>query len=81
VSGAAAAEAVQQRAIRVLTAGGVRSPQGRRALDEMDSALRDPRNQGNPGTSADLTAAAVFVVLLERGFGPDPHGVDDAAAR
>jgi triphosphoribosyl-dephospho-CoA synthase len=67
-SGAAAAEGVQQHAVRVLAAGGVRSPNGRRALDEMDRALRDPCNSGNPGTTADLTTAAIFVVLLGRGF-------------
>jgi triphosphoribosyl-dephospho-CoA synthase len=80
-AGAAEAQAVQQRAVRVLAAGGVRSPDGRRALDEMDRALRDPRNTGNPGTTADLTAAAIFVVLLGRGFGPDPLGGDHAAGR
>ena len=30
----------------------------------MDRDLRDARNLGNPGASADLTAAAIFVVLL-----------------
>jgi triphosphoribosyl-dephospho-CoA synthase len=80
-AGAAAAEAVQQHAVRVLAAGGVRSANGRRALDEMDRALRDARNSGNPGTTADLTAAAIFVVLLGCGFGPDPHGGDHAAGR
>ena len=48
-----------------LAAGGVRSDAGRRAIDDMDRALRDARNTANPGTTADLTAAAIFVVLLE----------------
>ena len=47
-----------------LAEGGVRSADGRRAIDDMDRALRDPRHAGNPGTTADLTAAAIFVVLL-----------------
>jgi triphosphoribosyl-dephospho-CoA synthetase len=34
----------------------------------MDRRLRDPRNMANPGTTADLTAAAIFVVLLEGGW-------------
>jgi triphosphoribosyl-dephospho-CoA synthase len=66
--GAAAAEAVQQRAVVALTAGGVRSPEGARAIEEMDRALRDARNVANPGTTADLTAAATFVVLLGGGW-------------
>lgn len=66
--GAAAAEAVQQRAVGALAAGGVRSPEGTRAIEEMDRALRDARNVANPGTTADLTAAATFVVLLGGGW-------------
>ena len=34
----------------------------------MDRRLRDPHNVGNPGTTADLTAAAIFVVLLCGGW-------------
>jgi triphosphoribosyl-dephospho-CoA synthetase len=52
----------------VLAAGGVRTDAGRRAIDAFDSGLRDARNSGNPGTTADLTAAAIFVVLLGGGF-------------
>jgi triphosphoribosyl-dephospho-CoA synthase len=67
-SGAGLADEVSRRARSALAAGGVRSEAGRRALDEMDAALRDARNSGNPGTTADLTAAAVFVVLLQGGW-------------
>ncbi len=56
---------VSRRARGALDAGGVRTAPGRRAIDEMDRALRDPRHIRNPGTTADLTAAAIFVVLLE----------------
>ena len=66
--GAAVAADVTERARRTLTAGGVRSAAGRRAIDEMDRDLRDARNIGNPGTTADLTAAAIFVVLLRGGY-------------
>jgi triphosphoribosyl-dephospho-CoA synthase len=62
--GAALAAEVSRRARAVLDAGGVRSREGRQAIDEMDRALRDPRHIANPGTTADLTAAAIFVVLL-----------------
>jgi triphosphoribosyl-dephospho-CoA synthetase len=34
----------------------------------MDRALRDARNVANPGTTADLTAAAAFVVLVGGGW-------------
>ena len=66
--GAAAAEDVQQRAVVALAAGGVRSPEGTRAIEEMDRALRDAKNVANPGTTADLTAAAAFVVLVGGGW-------------
>ena len=62
------AEAVSLRAREVLNAGGIRTEAGRQALAELDSALRDPRNRRNPGTTADLTCAAIFVVILEGGW-------------
>jgi triphosphoribosyl-dephospho-CoA synthase len=64
----AAATEVSQRANMALAAGGVRSPAGRHAIDEMDLALRDARHPCNPGTTADLTAATIFVVLLGGGW-------------
>jgi triphosphoribosyl-dephospho-CoA synthase len=67
--GVALAADVSRRAGVALAAGGVRSAAGRRAIDELDRGLRDARNTANPGTTADLTAAAIFVVLLEHGHG------------
>ncbi len=67
-AGEAAAGEVSRRARLVLEAGGVRSDAGRRAVAAMDAALRDGRNTANPGTTADLTAAAIFVVLLGGGW-------------
>jgi triphosphoribosyl-dephospho-CoA synthase len=78
-AGAAAAAEVSRRARAALDAGGVRSAAGRHAIDAMDRELRDSRNIGNPGTTADLTAAAIFVVLL--GGGWNVHGGGDAATR
>jgi triphosphoribosyl-dephospho-CoA synthetase len=46
----------------------VRSGNGRQALAAMDAALRGPRNTANPGTTADLTAAAIFLFLLAGGW-------------
>lgn len=56
---------VSQRAADVMRAGGIRTDDGRRALGYFDHSLRDPRNTGNPGTTADVTAAALFVALLQ----------------
>jgi len=56
---------VSERAADVMRAGGVRTEDGRRALGYFDHSLRDPRNTGNPGTTADLTAATLFVALLQ----------------
>lgn len=67
-AGPAVAAATSKHARAVLERGGVRSAEGRRALDEMDRALRDDRHLANPGASADLTAAAIFVLLLDGGW-------------
>ena len=66
--GPAEAEAVSRRAREVRAAGGIRSAAGRKALATLDTELRDPRNRRNPGTTADLTCAALFVVILEGGW-------------
>jgi triphosphoribosyl-dephospho-CoA synthase len=66
--GGAEAAAISLRARKVRAAGGTRSPQGREALAALDTELRDDRNRRNPGTTADLTCAALFVVILEGGW-------------
>jgi triphosphoribosyl-dephospho-CoA synthase len=68
--GSAVAEAVSRRAREVGQAGGTRSEDGRRALAAFDAELRGPTNSHNPGTTADLTCAALFVVILEQGRNP-----------
>lgn len=78
-AGAAAAEAASSHARLALAAGGVRSAAGREALARMDVALRDDRNLGNPGTTADITAASIFVVLLGGGWHSTGGGFDAAA--
>ncbi len=55
---------VSQQAAEVAQRGGVFSPAGRLALSEFDRALRDERHTLNPGTTADLVAAAIFLHLL-----------------
>ena len=66
--GAAEAEKVSQRAREIRAGGGTRSAEGRKELLALDAELRDPRNRRNPGTTADLTCAALFVVILEGGW-------------
>lgn len=66
--GRAAADAVSRDAAEVLASGGVRTHEGRKRLELFDAGLRDGANRRNPGTTADLTAAALFVVIIERGI-------------
>ena len=63
--GADAAARVSAGAREVLAAGGVRSAAGRRALESFDVSLREDDNALNPGTTADLVTATLFVALLE----------------
>ena len=67
-AGAMVAGEVSHLAGAVLAAGGVRSEAGRQAIAEMDRQIRSADHSRNPGTTADLTAAAIFVVLHEGGW-------------
>jgi triphosphoribosyl-dephospho-CoA synthase len=60
--GLAAAERVSAGAARVLAAGGVRATD---ALAQFDASLRAGGNALNPGTTADLVTAVLFVALLD----------------
>ena len=64
-AGAATATAVAARARAVVRAGGLRTRKGLAAARRLDRDLRRRGNRLNPGTSADLVAAALFVWLLE----------------
>jgi len=66
--GRAEAERVTEWAREVLAAGATGTAEGRAALAALDAELRDPRNSRNPGTTADLTCAALFVVIIEGGW-------------
>ena len=66
--GRAEADRLSNRAREVVAAGGTGSAAGRAALAALDLELRDPRNTRNPGTTADLTCAALFVVIIEGGW-------------
>jgi len=68
------------RAWDALDVGGVRSSAGRAAIAQLHVALSDPHNLSNPGTTADITTAAIFVTLLTGGW-HSRHGGSDAAPR
>ncbi|HEY7650538.1 MAG TPA: triphosphoribosyl-dephospho-CoA synthase [Methylomirabilota bacterium] len=67
--GWAAAQAVSARARAVLRRGGWHTRAGRSAAARLDHFLRRDGNRLNPGTSADLIAASLFVWLLDAGPG------------
>ena len=64
------ADAVSREASSILSDGGPATESGRRQLERFDERLRAARPPLNPGTTADLTAAALFVWILESGPGP-----------
>jgi triphosphoribosyl-dephospho-CoA synthase len=63
--GRRAAERVSAGAASVLAAGGIRGDAGRAALQAFDASLRRDGNALNPGTTADVVTAVLFVALLE----------------
>jgi triphosphoribosyl-dephospho-CoA synthase len=73
--GAGAAARVSAGARDVLAAGGVRTAGGRRALQSFDASLREQGNALNPGTTADLVTATLFVALVERMLTPSQRPV------
>jgi triphosphoribosyl-dephospho-CoA synthase len=54
---------------KVLELGSVETTKGRKSLREFDRKLRESRNLLNPGTSADITAAALALCTLS-GYRP-----------
>jgi triphosphoribosyl-dephospho-CoA synthase len=74
--GGAEAVHVSESARAVLAEGGIRTAAGRDSIALFDRQLRDERNSRNPGTTADLTAAAIYVVLLEERLQTTRNGID-----
>jgi len=66
--GMAEAERISARARGVVESGGVRTEAGLAAIAALDAELRDAKNARNPGTTADLTCGALYVVILEDGW-------------
>lgn len=65
-----AAEDVRDMARNVIALGGLDTPEGRLAGVELDRHLRSNGNKLNPGTTADLVAACLFVALRENKVKP-----------
>jgi triphosphoribosyl-dephospho-CoA synthase len=60
---------VSAMAEEALKHGGVKTAKGREKLHEMDSMLRRESNSLNPGTTADIIAAALALTVLS-GYRP-----------
>ncbi|HET6572517.1 MAG TPA: triphosphoribosyl-dephospho-CoA synthase [Fimbriiglobus sp.] len=69
-NGPAVAEDVRCRAAEVLRLGGLSTTEGRAAGVALDRHLRSDGNKLNPGTTADLIAACLFVALRENKVSP-----------
>jgi triphosphoribosyl-dephospho-CoA synthase len=67
--GKAKGEWVSTQARQILKAGGLTTQTGRRNLLRLDRRLHDPAHKLNPGTTADLTSAALAILLLS-GYRP-----------
>lgn len=76
--GTALAADVTRQARAALDAGGVRSSTGRAAVAAMRASLRERGNLANPGTTADIVTAVIFVTLLGGGWHSMSGGLDAA---
>lgn len=63
-SGKKNAGRVSEEAYRILQAGGSESDDGIRMLWTFDDNLKKEKGKLNPGTTADLTASSIFLLLL-----------------
>lgn len=75
--GEKAAVEVSRAAREVLEQGWPHAAGARRAFEELDAWLRRPDVNRNPGTSADLTAATLFLALRNGIIGLPISGDDD----
>jgi triphosphoribosyl-dephospho-CoA synthase len=62
--GRSAARRLSRAAAQALAAGGPLRPEGRRLLERLDRRLRGAKPPINPGATADVVAASLFVWLL-----------------
>ena len=68
-AGLAKAKEVSAQAKQVLEMGGLTTQPGKDRLWKLDEKLRDPTNQLNPGTTADIIAAVLAINILN-GYRP-----------
>jgi len=68
-TGSTKAKIVSAQAKQILEMGGLTTSKGRKMLQELDRRLHDSKHQLNPGTTADLTAAALALAILN-GYRP-----------
>jgi triphosphoribosyl-dephospho-CoA synthase len=68
-AGAEKASEISVDAAKILKLGGLETTEGSRAIQELDRKLRASGNMLNPGTTADLTAAALALCVLS-GYRP-----------
>jgi len=62
--GKEAAIAVSNKATEIMQAGGASTEDGMKMIQKLDDELRKGNGSLNPGTTADLTAASLFLLLL-----------------
>lgn len=62
----------QSFAVLAVSVGGLQTPAGRAAVAELDRWLRADGHRRNPGASADLVAAALWIVLKRADVFPHP---------
>lgn len=58
------AREISLMAKRALATGGMMTAKGRKKVEQMDRALQKPGHPLNPGTTADLTASSLSVLIL-----------------
>jgi triphosphoribosyl-dephospho-CoA synthase len=63
-SGTKAAISVSEKAKKIIQAGGASTEVGMKMIWELDDELSSENGALNPGTTADLTAASLFLLLL-----------------
>ncbi|MBN1358860.1 triphosphoribosyl-dephospho-CoA synthase [Candidatus Bathyarchaeota archaeon] len=68
-AGVEKAREVSLDAKKILELGGLETPEGRESIQKLDRKLRASGNLLNPGTTADLTAAALALCMLS-GYRP-----------
>jgi triphosphoribosyl-dephospho-CoA synthase len=63
-TGTESAKQVSEKAKQIIEAGGAESEEGKKMLWSLDEELRKEEGRLNPGTTADLTATSLYVLLL-----------------